>query len=279
MCEPPETLPENSVMELAELPAENNNSPKQSAKVRRLLIQSGFEYPASRLVGTINWLLIKNHVFAVGWARREKSIFLFLHFSVFPIAFGVCVCIELMGRFQSFTTFSSFGISTRHFSLSQCHSMDVFSAVRLCGRIHLPAIVRFFNFPFSQCGSSTPNNLASTFLCFSVHFRRRYQRRAKLSRVTLRTVIFKGFPPIMQKDPPHNQWKLSNAEVDLKISLANRTVNFPCSPSFNQLHLNWMTNRSPDFLLVVHSVFFSFNSFNEAGNKNQWRHNDFFSPK
>lgn len=33
---------------------------------------------------------------------------------------------------------------------------------------------------------------------------------------------------IMQKDPPHNQGKLSFAEVD-EISLVKRTVNFPCS--------------------------------------------------
>lgn len=191
------------------------------------------------------------------WLSEERKIN-FPLFALFRFPNCVwCVCVlSWWVAFKALQLFSSFGISTRHFSLSQCHSMDVFSAVRLCGRIHLLAIVRFFNFPFSQCGSSTPNKLASTFLCFSVHFRRRYQRRAKLSRVTLRTVIFAGFPPIMQKDPPHNQWKLSNAEVDLKISLANRTVNFPCSPSFNQLHLNWMTNRSPDFLLVVHSVFF-----------------------
>lgn len=44
--------------------------------------------------------------------------------------------------------------------------------------------------------------------------------------------------------------KLSFAEVD-KISLANAPSIFSCNPTHNRLHFNWITNRSPDFQLVL----------------------------
>lgn len=69
-----------------------------------------------------------------------------------------------LSKLHNFFPVSEFRIGTFHFR--NATQWMFFSVVRLCGRIHLIAIVRFLIFLFSQCGSSTPNNLASTFLCF-----------------------------------------------------------------------------------------------------------------
>lgn len=150
---------------------------------------------------------------SAGGAKRKINFPFFALFR-FPKLRFLCVLVDGFSSASKTSQFFQFwNLDFTFFLLSQCHLMDF---VRLYAR----RVENFYNFPFfMQFSPSTPNSLAlnnsslriftqiSTKNVFSL-LKQQFQVRTAMEELfsSKRFARFFFFhPPIMQKDPPHNQ--------------------------------------------------------------------------
>lgn len=187
---------------------------------------------------------------------EEKSIFLFfLHFSVFSIAF--LVCIGLMDSFSFLSElhnyFLQFWTRTLSFSLSQCHLMGF---VRMYWRIHLvknrTTFFFFFNFSFFAIWFEHAQQPCLNFFpLYSLRLQITSSKLRQCSETVLQqfqvgnfTMTFSSgwfarffpFHRLCKRIHLTQSGKLSFAEVD-KISLAKHTVDFMYQPNTQPITL------------------------------------------